>query len=66
MELFSRKLVSAQTNLVVVLHALPLLFWHFTNTSAYHLGYYKPSSPSTKEISAFARYYKDWPKSKQV
>ena len=24
--------------------------WHFINTTAYHLGGYEPSSPSTKEL----------------
>ena len=34
-----------QTNLVIALHALSLLFRHFINTIAYHMGRYKPSSP---------------------
>ena len=35
-------------NLVIALHALSLLFWHFLNTTAYHLGRHEPSS--TKEL----------------
>ena len=55
MELFSRRrwrLVSAQcqTTLVIALDALPLLFCIFINSTAYHLGIYKPSPPSTKEL----------------
>ena len=38
-------LPNCQTNLVFALHAPSLLFWHFVNTTAYHLGRYKPSSP---------------------
>ena len=34
-----------QTNLVIALYALSLLFCKFTNTTAYHLGIYKPSAP---------------------
>ena len=40
-------LPSCQTNLVIVLHALLPLFWHYINTTAYLLGRYKPSTPST-------------------
>ena len=35
------------TNLVIVLHEL---FWHFINTTAYHLDRYDPLSPSSKEL----------------
>ena len=35
----------SQTNLVIFLHALSLLFWHFINITAYHFGRYEPSSP---------------------
>ena len=38
-------LPNCQTNLVIALHALFLLFCIFINTTAYHLGRYKPSSP---------------------
>ena len=31
-------LPSCQPNLVIGLHALSLLLWHFINTTAYHLG----------------------------
>ena len=34
-----------QTNLVIALCTLSLLFCKFINTTAYHLGRYKPSSP---------------------
>ena len=44
-------LLNCQTTLVIVLHALSLLFWHFINTTAYHLGRYKPLSPSTKKFN---------------
>ena len=49
------RLVSAQcqTNLVIVLLALSLLFLYFTNTAAYHLGRFEPSSPSTKELHVY-------------
>ena len=43
-------LPNCQTNLVIVLRALSLLFWHFINTTAYHLGRYKPSTPCTNEL----------------
>ena len=37
-------------NLVIDLHAQLFNFWHFTNTIAYLMGRYEPSSPSTKEL----------------
>ena len=43
-------LPNCQTNLVIVLRALSLLFRHFINTTAYHLGRYKPSTPCTNEL----------------
>ena len=43
-------LPNCQTNLVIALHALSLLFWHFINTTAYHLGWYEPSSPCSKSL----------------
>ena len=42
-------LANCQTNLVIALHALSLLFCSFINTTAIHLGRYKPSY-STKEL----------------
>ena len=30
-------LPNCHTNFVIVLHVLPLLFWHLINTTAYHL-----------------------------
>ena len=52
MKLFCRRRwrFNCQTNLDIVLHELSLLFWPFTNTTAYQLGSYKPSYPSTKEL----------------
>ena len=41
-----------QSTLVFALRVLSLLFWHFINTTDYHLGRYKPSPPSTKEFHA--------------
>ena len=41
------------TNLVIVLHALSLLFWHFIKTS--HFCRYGPSSPSTKVLQGLLR-----------
>ena len=38
-------LPDCQTNLVIALDALSLLFCIFINRTAYHLGRYKPSSP---------------------
>ena len=46
-------LPNCQTNLVI---ALPLIFWHFINTIAYHLGRYQPSSPTT-ELHVRSNYY---------
>ena len=34
-------------NVVIALHALSLLFCHFINTTANHLGRYEPSFAST-------------------
>ena len=31
--------------MIIVLHELSLLFWHFINKIAYHLGLHEPSSP---------------------
>ena len=39
-----------QTSLVIVLHKLFLLFWHFKNATAYNLGQNEPSSHSTQVI----------------
>ena len=38
-------LPNCQTNLVISLHTLSLLFCKFIKTTAYHLGRYQPSSP---------------------
>ena len=38
-------LPNCQTNLVIALYTLSLLFCKFINTKAYHLGRYEPSSP---------------------
>ena len=43
-------LPNCQTNLVIALHALSLLLCNFIYTTGYHLGKYKLSSPSTKEL----------------
>ena len=41
---------NCQINLVTALQEMSLLlFWHFTNATAYHLGQYTPSSPSTSK-----------------
>ena len=40
-----RYLPNCQTNLVIALYTLSLLFCKFINTTAYHLGRFKPSSP---------------------
>ena len=40
-------LPNRQTNLVIALHTLCLLFRNLLNTTAYHLG---RSSPSTKDL----------------
>ena len=45
-------LPNRQTTLVIALDALFLLFCIFINTTAYHLGKYEPSPPSTKELHA--------------
>ena len=57
MELFRRRrwrsyLPNCQTTLVIALDALSLLFCIFINTTSYHLGRYRPSPPSTKELHA--------------
>ena len=46
-----------QTNLVVIVHDLSLLLCHFTNTTTYHLGYHRASSPYTKELHGAARSF---------
>ena len=46
-------LPNCQTTLVIALDALSLLFCIFINTTAYHLGRYEPSPPSTKELHDF-------------
>ena len=38
-------LPNCQTNFIIALYRLSLLFYKFINTTAYHLGRYKPSSP---------------------
>ena len=43
-------LPNCQTTLDIALDALSLLFCIFINTTAYHLGRYEPSPPSTKEL----------------
>ena len=43
-------LPNCQTNLVISLYTLSLLFRKFINTTAYHLGRYEPSPRSTKEL----------------
>ena len=43
-------LPNCQTNFVIALHALSLLFCDFINTKAYHLGRCETSSLSTKEL----------------
>ena len=44
--------------MVIALDALFLLFCIFINTTAYHLGRYKPSPPSTKELHGWRKYQK--------
>ena len=41
---------SHQTNLVIVLNELSLLFWHFINATVDHLGSCEPSSSFTKNL----------------
>ena len=43
-------LPNCQSNLVIALHALSLLFCNLINTLINHFGSYEPSSPSTKEL----------------
>ena len=40
-------------NLVIIVHALSLLFCNFKSTTGYHLGRYEQSFPSTKEPHAW-------------
>ena len=49
-------LPSCQTNLVIALDAVSLLFCIIINTTAYHLGRYEPSPPSNKELHAYTHY----------
>ena len=49
-------LPNCQTNLVIALYTLSLLFCKFINTTAYHLGRYEPSSPYTKELHGHTFY----------
>ena len=45
------------TNIQIILGYCPsLVFWYFINTTAYHLGHCKPSSPSTKELHGLSTY----------
>ena len=46
-------LPNCQTNLVIALHALSLLFWNFINSTAYHLSRYEVSS--TKELHTLGK-----------
>ena len=46
-------LPNCQTNLVIALYTLSLLFCKFINTAAHHLGRYEPSPPSTKELHGY-------------
>ena len=41
---------NCRTYLVIALNELSLLFWHVTNTTSWHLRWYEPSYPSTKEL----------------
>ena len=43
---------NCQTNLVIVLLSLSLLVWYLINITAYHLGRYETSSPSSIELHA--------------
>ena len=75
MELFSKRnegvyVPNFQTDSVIILHELSLMFWHFINaTAAYHMGWYKPSSPvGCCAIHKFIKYLslqhltsKHWP-----
>ena len=49
----SSYLTNCQTNLVIALYALSLLFCKFINTTAYHLGRSEPSPPSNKELHEY-------------
>ena len=51
-------LPNCQTTLVIALDALFLLFCIFINTTAYHLGRFKPPPPSTKELHALTNITK--------
>ena len=47
-------LPNCQTNLVIALHAPSLLFWHFINTTSYHIrafiSHFLPRSPALQEF----------------
>ena len=43
-------LPNCQINLFIAFHALSLLFCNYINATAYCLGRFEPSSPSTKEL----------------
>ena len=47
-------LPNCQRNLVIALDTLSLLFCIFINTTAYQLGRYEPSPPSTKELHGYS------------
>ena len=54
-------LPNCQTNLVIALYALSLLFWHFIYTTAYHLGRYKLSSPVSCHAPALTvTWVREW------
>ena len=44
-------LPNCQTNLVIDLYAPSLLFWNFTNTTAYHFNQCEPSSTSASIVT---------------
>ena len=46
-------LPNCQTNLVIVLHVLSLLLWHFIMATAFKCGRYKTASLSTKEVHGY-------------
>ena len=54
-EKWCRYLSNCETNLVVGLNALSLLFRRYINTTGYQMGWYDPSSPSTKELHGFVK-----------
>ena len=45
-------MTNSKAVLVIVHHESYLLFWYFKNPTAYHLGWYEPSSSSTKGFRA--------------